>query len=76
MTIVKAAAVQISPVFYSREGTVQGVLQKIADLAKLGVQFAGLFRKPSCRIIPIFPSCRPLSRSGPARSISDCSIRP
>src|SRR6185437_7812870 len=40
MTIVKAAAVQISPVLYSREGTVQKVIQKIAELAKLGVQFA------------------------------------
>ena len=39
MTIVKAAAVQISPVLYSREGTVQRVVQKIAELAKLGVQF-------------------------------------
>ena len=40
MTIVKAAAVQISPVLYSREGTVQRVVQKIAELGRLGVQFA------------------------------------
>jgi Carbon-nitrogen hydrolase len=40
MTIVKAAAVQISPVLYSREGTVQKVIQKIAELARLRVQFA------------------------------------
>ena len=40
MTIVKAAAVQISPVLYSREGTLQRVVQKIAELGKLGVQFA------------------------------------
>src|ERR1700721_3025460 len=40
MTIVKAAAVQISPVLYSREGTVEKVVQKILDLGKLGVQFA------------------------------------
>jgi aliphatic nitrilase len=39
MTIVKAAAVQISPVLYSREATVKKVLQKILDLGKLGVQF-------------------------------------
>ena len=32
MTIVKAAAVQISPVLYSREGRVQRVVQKIAEL--------------------------------------------
>ncbi|WP_354107897.1 nitrilase-related carbon-nitrogen hydrolase [Bradyrhizobium sp. LB14.3] len=40
MTVVKAAAVQISPVLYSREGTVQRVIRKIAELARLGVQFA------------------------------------
>jgi hypothetical protein len=32
MTIVKAAAVQINPVLYSREGTVQRVVQKILEL--------------------------------------------
>ena len=36
--IVKAAAVQISPVLYSREGTTEKVLQAIADAAKEGVQ--------------------------------------
>jgi nitrilase len=40
MTAVKAAAVQISPVLYSREGTVQKVVQKILELGRLGVQFA------------------------------------
>nr|AAR97436.1 nitrilase [uncultured organism] len=40
MTIVKAAAVQISPVLYSREGTVDKVVQKILELGKQGVQFA------------------------------------
>ena len=39
MTIVKAAAVQISPVLYSREGTTEKVIQKILELGKLGVQF-------------------------------------
>lgn len=39
-TIVKAAAVQISPVLYSREGTVEKVVQKIHELGTLGVQFA------------------------------------
>ena len=37
-TIVKAAAVQISPVLYSREGTTEKVLQAIADAAKERVQ--------------------------------------
>ena len=39
-TIVKAAAVQISPVLYSREGTVARVVRKIHQLGQQGVQFA------------------------------------
>ncbi len=39
-TIVKAAAVQISPVLYSRQGTVEKVVKKIRELGKQGVQFA------------------------------------
>src|SRR3954469_15747525 len=39
-TIVKAAAVQISPVLYSREGTVEKVVKKIRELGMRGVQFA------------------------------------
>ena len=40
MTVVRAAAVQISPMLYSREGTVEKVVQKIAELGRQGVQFA------------------------------------
>ena len=40
MKIVKAAAVQISPVLYSRNGTVEKVVRKIHELAEQGVQFA------------------------------------
>ena len=40
MNIIKAAAVQISPVLYSREGTVDKVVQKIIELGRKGVQFA------------------------------------
>jgi hypothetical protein len=32
VTVVKAAAVQISPVLYSRAGTIEKVVQKIRDL--------------------------------------------
>ena len=39
-TVVKAAAVQISPVLYSRQGTVEKVVKKIRELGKQGVQFA------------------------------------
>jgi nitrilase len=40
MTIIKAAAVQISPVLYSREGTVEKVVRQIVELGRRGVQFA------------------------------------
>ncbi|QSX75189.1 hypothetical protein HIV01_001050 [Lysobacter arenosi] len=40
MTIIKAAAVQFSPVLYSREATVDKVVRKILELGELGVQFA------------------------------------
>ncbi|MCW2498248.1 hypothetical protein [Caballeronia sp. 15715] len=40
MTIVKAAAVQISPVLYSREGTAGKVAKKNLELGRQGVQFA------------------------------------
>jgi nitrilase len=38
--VIKAAAVQISPVLYSREATVEKVVQKILELGRKGVQFA------------------------------------
>ena len=40
MTVIKAAAVQLSPVLYSREGTVEKVVTTILDLGSKGVQFA------------------------------------
>ena len=40
MRTVKAAAVQMSPVLYSREGTVDKVVRQIRDLGQQGVQFA------------------------------------
>jgi nitrilase len=40
MRIVKAAAVQLSPVLYSREGTVDKVVRTIHELGQQGVQFA------------------------------------
>ena len=50
-TIVKAAAVQISPVLYSREGTVEKVVKKIRELGKKGVRFATF---PET-VIPYYP---------------------
>ncbi|MBV8048128.1 MAG: hypothetical protein JO171_13290 [Paludibacterium sp.] len=40
MKIVKAAAVQISPVLYSREATIDKIAAKIEELGRKGVQFA------------------------------------
>ncbi len=40
MKVVKAAAVQLSPVLYSREGTVDKIVRKIHELGQQGVQFA------------------------------------
>jgi nitrilase len=40
MTLVKAAAAQLSPVLYSREATVEKVVRKIHELRERGVQFA------------------------------------
>ena len=49
--IVKAAAVQISPVLYSRRGTVEKIVAKIRELGGLGVQFATF---PEA-IVPYYP---------------------
>jgi nitrilase len=38
--VVKAAAVQLSPVLYSREGTVGKVVEKILELGRQSVEFA------------------------------------
>jgi aliphatic nitrilase len=51
MATVKAAAVQISPVLYSRTGTVAKIIEKILDLGRQGVQFATF---PET-IIPYYP---------------------
>ena len=40
MRIVKAAGVQLSPVLYSRDGTVEKVVRTIRELGRQGVQFA------------------------------------
>jgi nitrilase len=40
MRVVKAAGVQMSPVLYSREGTVDKVVRNIHELGRQGVQFA------------------------------------
>jgi nitrilase len=51
MTVVRAAAVQISPVLYSRDGTIEKVVRKISALGREGVQFATF---PET-VIPYYP---------------------
>jgi nitrilase len=40
MRVIKAAAVQLSPVLYSREGTVAKIVRTLGELGEQGVQFA------------------------------------
>jgi nitrilase len=49
--IIRVAAVQLSPVLYSREGTVDKVVAKIRELGRQGVQFATF---PET-VIPYYP---------------------
>jgi hypothetical protein len=53
-TIVKAAAVQISPVLYSQQGTVERIVKKICELSHQGVQFATF---PEA-VVPLLPLLR------------------
>src|SRR5215212_8188165 len=51
MRTVKAAAVQLSPVLYSREGTIDKVVRKIHELGQQGVQFATFLET----VVPYYP---------------------
>ncbi len=51
MKVVRAAAVQISPVLYSREDTIEKIVRKIRELGTQGVQFATF---PET-IVPYYP---------------------
>ena len=62
-TIVKAAAVQISPVLYSRQGTVEKVVRKIVELGERGVQFA-TFPETLVPYYPYFAFVQPPYLSG------------
>ena len=63
--IVKAAAVQISPVLYSRQGTVEKIVKKIRELGNQGVKFATF---PET-VVPYYPTFR-LSKP-PTKSSAD-----
>ena len=51
MKVIRAAAVQLSPVLFSREGTVEKVIRTIHELGAQGVQFATF---PET-IVPYYP---------------------
>src|SRR5512133_4370262 len=61
--IIKAAAVQISPVLYSREGTMDRVVREINELGRQGVQFA-TFPETVVPYYPYFSYVQPPSRMG------------
>jgi nitrilase len=61
MTVIKAAAVQLSPVLYSREGTVDKVCLQILALGREGVQFA-TFPETVVPYYPYFSFVQPPSR--------------
>ena len=71
MTVIKAAAVQLSPVLYSREGTVDKVCRQILALGREGVQFA-TFPETVVPYYPYFSFVQLPSRMGgtppPARA--------
>ncbi len=58
---VKAAAVQLSPVLYSRERTIRKIVRKIEELGS---------RKPWCHTTRTFRSSRPPTRSPAGASTS------
>jgi aliphatic nitrilase len=61
MTTIKSSRVQISPVLYSRDGTVEKVVRKILELGRQGVHYA-TFPETVIPYYPYFRSCsRPLS---------------
>jgi nitrilase len=71
MKIVKAAAVQLSPVLYSREETVEKVTRKIQELGGKRVQFA-TFPEPWCPTTRTFRSSRRRCRTSSAPSTVNC----
>ena len=74
MRTVRAAAVQLSPVLYSREGTVDKVVRTIDDSGRRECS-SPRSRKPSSLTTHTFRSSSPPTRSLPDLSTSSCSIR-
>ena len=74
MRVVKAAAVQLSPVLYSREGTVEKVVRKIHELGQQGVQFA-TFPETVVPYYPYFSFVQSPSKTSSDPSTGSCSTR-
>jgi len=75
MRTVKAAAVQLSPVLYSREGTVVKVVTSIRQLGRQGVQFA-TFPETVVPYYPYFAFIQPAYQMVGGREHLSCSTRP
>jgi len=63
MPTIRAAAVQLSPILYSREGTVEKVCQTILDLGQQGVRFA-VFPETVVPYYPYFSFVQPAFQMG------------
>jgi nitrilase len=72
MRVVRAAAVQMSPVLYSREATVEKVLRQIHELGEHRVQFA-TFPETVVPYYPYFSFVQ--SPTSPDPSSGSCSTR-
>lgn len=63
MPIIRAAAVQLSPVLYSRDGTVEKIVRTIRQLRREGVQFA-VFPETVVPYYPYFSFVQPPFQMG------------
>ena len=74
MRVVRAAAVQLSPVLYSREGTVEKVVGKIHELGQQRVQFA-TFPETVVPYYPYFSFIQPSRPRAPRVARTSCRTR-
>ncbi|CAD5109542.1 Nit6803 family nitrilase [Zestomonas carbonaria] len=63
MTIIRAAAVQLSPVLYSREGTIDKICRTILELGREGVRFV-VFPETVVPYYPYFSFVQPPFQMG------------
>ena len=75
MRVVKAAAVQLSPVLYSREGTVEKVVRKIHELGQTGGAVRHVPGDRGALLPVLFVRPDPLCRTSPDLSSGSCSTK-